>query len=502
MASTAGAVLLNDAVEKRGKPSAIPTEIGGTGLKQYGGVIYEETLPDLRGARGVATFAEMRNDPVVGGTTLAIDNFVRRVTWEFDPPDEEKGKIPGGRKAGAKWADFMQTVIDDMSSSWADTVSEIFTMLPFGWSYHEVVPKRRRGPQNPAPGGIPSSDYDDGLIGWADLPIRSQESLIRWEMDDNDRARGMHQQLARGPRYVPLERAILFRTSSAKGNPEGRSVYRSAHRPWYFKRRLEEYEATGIERDAAGLPVGYLPGKYLSSQADDEQRAVAARCLRVVTTIRRNEQEGLLWPSDVDPTTKTPLFDLKLLSSAGSRQLSITDAINRKNTEIAMTVLADWILLGHQQVGTQALGSSKIDLFVAALETWTQSVAARLNATAIPQLMVLNGLDARLAPKIRPTKVTQVDAATFATTIGAAINSGQLTWSDADEDHARTVYDLPARDEELSAAQDQQEQVQQEQTPGGPQQGDAGTGDGGDQALGDLPTGQAPTTKQRRRRWR
>jgi len=451
-------------VEKKRNP--VPAEIGGTGLRHYGGVIYEEQFKVLHGRQGVATYGEMRNDPVVGGMLLAIDNFVRRVEWEFDPPDEEKGKLPGGRAAGNKWADFMHTVVDDMAASWADTISEIFSKIPYGWSFHEVVLKQRNGPQEPY-GAVPTSDYDDGLVGWAELPIRSQDSLIRWEFGDNDRAIGMHQQLIAGTRYVPFARGMLFRTSSAKNNPEGRSVLRAAHRPWYFKRRLEEYEATGIERDLAGLPIGKIPSEYLDQRATPELKAVAAHCLDIVTKVRRNEQEGLLWPSDVHEDTKVPKFALELLSSGGSRSLSITDAINRKNTEIALTVLADWLLMGHQSVGTQALGGSKIDLFVAALETWTKAVADVFNAHGIPQLMRLNGVDPRLAPRIRPTKVTQVDATTFVQNVAMAINATMLQWSDADEDHVRAnILDLPPREEGPPVPE--QPQVDPNGPPAGP----------------------------------
>lgn len=488
----------DDVAKAKGKGS-VPAEIGGTGLRAYGGIVHEEELSVLRGRQGIATLAEMRNDPVIGGMSLAIDNFGRRVEWEFDPP-EEKGKVPGGRAAGHKWADFMHTVVDDMSVSWADTLSEIFSMILFGWSYHEVVPKRRQGPQDPAPGGIPSSDYDDGLIGWGSLPIRSQESLTRWQLDDNDRVLGMHQQLTRGAKYIPLERALLFRTTAAKGNPEGRSVYRSAHRPWYYKRRLEEYEATGIERDLAGLPVGTIPAEYLADNATDAQKAVARNMLKIVNGIRRNEEEGVLWPSDVYPDSKVPMFGLDLLTSGGSRQLSITEAINRKNTEIAITVLADWLLMGHQSVGTQALGGSKIDLFIAALETWTQAVAGVFNSHGIPQLMRLNGLDPRLAPVIRPTKVTQVDVSTFIQNCAAAVNGTLLQWSDADEDHLREVADLPPREEGPPLEPGQQ--IGPDGQPLAPQVGgpDAGAPDNGQQALDGLPSGSSPVAK--RRRWR
>ena len=42
---------------------------------------------------------------------------------------------------------------------------------------------------------------------------------------------------------IPISKAMLFRTESAKDNPEGRSILRNAYRSWYFKRRIQEIEA-------------------------------------------------------------------------------------------------------------------------------------------------------------------------------------------------------------------------------------------------------------------
>jgi hypothetical protein len=36
--------------------------------------------------------------------------------------------------------------MDDMSHTWDDMISEILTMLVYGWSWHEIVYKKRVGP--------------------------------------------------------------------------------------------------------------------------------------------------------------------------------------------------------------------------------------------------------------------------------------------------------------------------------------------------------------------
>ena len=75
-------------------------------------------------------------------------------------------------------------------------------------SYHEIVYKRRSGRTgNPKT----NSKYDDGLIGWRKLPIRSQDSLYQWEYDDEDNLIGMTQMPPPnfGLYTIPLERQSI-----------------------------------------------------------------------------------------------------------------------------------------------------------------------------------------------------------------------------------------------------------------------------------------------------
>lgn len=155
---------------------------------------------------------------------------------------------------------------------------------------------------------------------------------------------------------IPMSKALLFRTKSRKDNPEGRSILRNAYRPWYFKRRIQEIEGIGIERDLAGLPVMHAP-EGLDIWDPDNQDALRIRTEleSMVRRIRRDEMEGVVLPHG---------FELELLSSGGSRQFDTNAVINRYDTRIAMTVLADFIFLGHQQNGSWALSSDKTELLL------------------------------------------------------------------------------------------------------------------------------------------
>lgn len=421
-------------------PPADTSEVGSTGLAHYGGVLVEEMLPSLQGARGTKVFVEMAdNDPIMGGVLLAIDNLLRRVTWTWNPASDNS--------EARRWAEFMESVIHDMSASWADTMSSVFSFVPFGWSYHEIVLKRRNGQQPDTPGAAASSRYTDNLVGWRKLPIRAQETRDRWEMDPNGGVQGMWQNVNYTERrLIPIQRALLFRAGSRKDSPEPKGILRNAYRPWWFKRRFEELEGIGIERDLAGLPVGEVPAEFLASTATAEQKRTVDAVRTLITNVRRNAQEGVVWPRSVDEHGHE-MYKLSLLHSDGKRQLDIDKAVGRKNMEMAVTALADWVLLGHEAVGSKALGSTKVDMFTTACETWTQAAAGVINAHAAPRLLALNGVGRDLVPELVPGRVSQVDIEMFCNALGTLVKNAVVTSDPALEDWVRETVGAPPREE-------------------------------------------------------
>ena len=209
--------------------------------------------------------------------------------------------------------------------------------------------------------------------------------MYQWEYDNEDNLLGMTQMPP--PLYqlytIPMSKALLFRTKSRKDNPEGRSILRNAYRPWYFKRRIQEIEGIGIERDLAGLPVMHAP-EGLDIWDPDNQDALRIRTEleSMVRRIRRDEMEGVVLPHG---------FELELLSSGGTRQFDTNAVINRYDTRIAMTVLADFIFLGHQQNGSWALSSDKTELFAMACGAFLDIICETFNSQGIPALIDING---------------------------------------------------------------------------------------------------------------
>jgi hypothetical protein len=257
-------------------------ELGRTGLRHWGGFVFEEWLRELQsGRRAAEVYREMGDsEPVIGGMLYAIEMLVRRVDWWIEPG--------GSTQQDLRYAEYCDSLRRDLNHSWTDIVAEILSFLQYGWAYFETVFKLRGGMQTRDP--TQRSKFDDGLIGLRKLSIRSQDSLWKWVFDDNDAIEGLIQNPPPDYllRFVPIEKGLLFRTKIFKDNPEGRSVLRSAYRPWYFLKNLQNIEGIGVERDLAGLPVLTAPENVDIWNAADPTM-VGAPPARRRTSCRRSD---------------------------------------------------------------------------------------------------------------------------------------------------------------------------------------------------------------------
>lgn len=415
-------------------------ELGTTGLEHWSGRVDEEFLEELKGDKKHRTIAEItENDPIVGAILFAIQMLIRNVNWRVtaastDEEDEEA-------------AAFLEECMDDMSQSWENTISEILSFLPHGYSYHEVVYKRRLGK-----GLDPTkrSKHNDGKIGWRKMPIRSQSTLDHWDIEDDGGIKAFWQRSITNYNLVriPIERSLLFRTTSHKNNPEGRSILRNAFRPWYFKKRIEEIEGIGIERDLAGLPVILAPSKIMAADANENDAAMFKALQNIVRNVRRDEQEGVIMPSDRDEKGHLKC-ELTLLSTGGTRQFDTNQVIGRYEQRMAMTVLADFILLGHEKVGSFALSSSKTDLFSTAIGAWLGEIKSVFNRFAIPRLFEINGLDLENLPTLEHDDIESPDLKELGEYVSKLSASGMSLFPDDDlEDALRKAASMPKKVED------------------------------------------------------
>lgn len=480
------------------------SELGVSGLKTTGGLITEEFLPQVAGKRGIRIYKEMSsNDSIISSILFAIEMMVRAVEWrvipdrigkyianearmkpqprpqglgqgqqaeqeraqgkeqEKEPAEEEEKKInkllgegvasasPDEQKAIA----FIEGVLfKDMDHTWDDFLAEVMSMITYGWSLHEIVFKIRNGED---------SEFDDGKIGIKKLPIRSQDTLHKWEFDGYGGISGIWQYTdasfdSRSKRnlpptiFIPFEKCLLFRPRMYKNSPEGRSVLRNAYRSWYMLKRLQEIESIGIERELNGIPVAYIPMEVMgSSDADDV--ACVTEYRRIVRDVRFNEQGGIVLPSDPfvnedGSYTDMPLVRLELLASKGTRNIDTNEVIGRYAQDIARTVLADFLMLGARDQGSFALSRSKVDIFLRAMRGWLESVAAVINRNLVTKLWQVNGFDEDTKPMVFPGRIAPENLDELGSYIDRLARAGMPLFPDDDlENVLRESAGLPDR---------------------------------------------------------
>ena len=404
-------------------------EYGKIGQYRVGGTFFEEFLPELRGKKGIEVYREMSdNDEMVYAIMFAIEMLMRSCPFTVEPQ--------GTTAADKEAAEFVESCMNDMEYTWQETLSEIISFIKYGWSYHEIVYKRRNGKTKRR---RTSSKFDDGLIGWAKLPIRSQDTLYEWKYDEYGDLEGMVQ--ACFPDYnqvlIPIDKALHFITKSDKANPEGKSVLRGAYRSWYIKKRLQELEGIGIERNLAGFPVLTAPETIDLWGQEAEDKEALANATSIVTSLRRDSLEGVALPYG---------WDLKLLSAANAISLDTNTIIERYDNRIASTVMADFILLGHQAVGSFALSSNKTKLFAVAIGSFLDTICEVFNNQGIPALIDVNAEHFKGItdyPKMIHGDIEDVDLEKLGNFIDKV--GGYLMPDEALEQYFRQIANLPER---------------------------------------------------------
>lgn len=416
-------------------------ERGTSGLRRAGGYVREEILTDLVGLAGVRKYKEMRDgSAVIGACLYALECLIRNVKWRFTPVDtsEEAQRY-------AALADGM--IFDDLDMSWSLLISEILSFLPFGWSWFELVFKRRLGLNPPPmPDGTPAppSKFNDGLVGVAKIAPRAQDSLLRWAFNSQGDLLGLHQLdpwMGRQA-YIPYEKSLLFRPTSYKNNPEGRSILRTAYRAWYMILHIENTEGITIERDGTGLPLMYVPPQWSLATATPEEVAQFELCKRLVRNVRIDEQAGLVLPAIYDQAGNQ-LLRFELVTSGGSRAINTDEVIQRYELRITQSLLCDLLFLGHEDVGSFALASSKSTIQAMSLGGYLTVIKDEVNRRLMPLLWRLNALPPEYMPELTHGDVETVDLTELARFM---LSFGRVYPMQDLENHIRTMAGLPERE--------------------------------------------------------
>jgi hypothetical protein len=237
---------------------------------------------------------------------------------------------------------------------------------------------------------------------------------------------------------------VLYRTRVEKNNPEGRSLLRSAYIPYYFVKNIQTLEGIGIERDLAGLPVIKMPEGADTTDSTTSDLGIAKKTVR---NIRNDEQAGLVLPFG---------WDFELASTGGSRAIDTNSVIQRHESRMLISALAQFLILGQDKVGAQALSSDFTDFFANSIDATTDIIGETFQKYAAERLLKLNGMDTE-GIRLEHSPAGDVNVGAIADALQKV--GSNLTWLPADENWLRSLIGLPeASPDDLEQARLEKEQ--------------------------------------------
>ena len=380
--------------------------IGRPGARIYGGIVHEQELPQLQNVLvRMRIFREMRLDPTIGVLEQAITRVLLAADFNVTPA----GNTPADKYA----ADLLWDMMNNMDCEWYEHVEDALEHLWFGFALTQIVTKFRK----------------DGNIGLADLMPMAQEMTFRWgRQDGSGRVLGWEGlDPVTGTIYkIPAEKFLHFTDRGRKRNPEGEGMCLHVWESWRLKRDLQMYEAIGIERDVGGMPVFTAPGQLTTEEQEDLMEQAAA--------MRQDERAALVvyGGTEVHPYETTgKIYDVR-------------KTIEAYAWEILAYSGAQWLKLGLEN-GTQALVQGTTDMFGLYLRSIQERMLSVWHKQLIPTLAMFN--PKLTTPNGRPT-ITWADPGVpdvkaILEAFASGVNSGVITPQRADEEHVRSLLDLP-----------------------------------------------------------
>lgn len=371
----------------RGRKNIAETEIGNTGigLKGVSGKIEEDLSKLWKGKKKKEFITEMRlNDSYVNAWINAKNAIALKPDWGVKPknPENEKAK---------EYAELIEKMLfEDMSTSFNSFILNSVTMAEYGFAISEIVLKKRQGKtDNP----MTSSMFNDGLFGIAKLAPRWQNSIVKWDIDNNGNIENVYQ---KGDGFndvkIPYKKVLHFVMNGYNGNPEGESVLRGTFMSYYNKKNIERIQRETFERGFSGILDIQVPPRYMSKRNNTPEGLQVKQNLEAfMKNVKQGKEAGIIRPYSKD-------FVIELIQGKTGTGLDPDKMIERYNTEIVMCLLSD-SFMGKSKVYQGASGEqTKTKIYKSFIGIILDEIKEQINKKLIPMIFEINNLDSELMP--------------------------------------------------------------------------------------------------------
>lgn len=389
----------------------IPAELGDSGVQIFNGIISsDEYRPELRGRYAFKVYDEMRRgDATVHAGLMAVKYPIISVGWSTESGGEETVD-----EEAKELVDYNFTEV----INWRETLTEMLTMLDFGFYVAELVFDWRN---------VNGTDR----IVLTKIAYRKQTTIERWTQEDG--TPGIVQRLTDGKQVsIPMDKLIVLSHQKEGDNWEGMSILRSAYQNWYYKKTFYQIDAVKHERQALGVVKIKYPKGADKAMREEAKNAAA--------NVRANERAYIEEPDG---------WDINFMDMQANTTADPKESIAHHDNQILKNMFVQYINIGSQS-STGSLAASNDQRVL--LEMQDQGVAEQI-ASAVNDIIVKKIVDLNFTvtdyPKWKPGRVAREDIAALAEAVSKFKTAGMLTPTDEDEEHARQVLHFPDMNEDM-----------------------------------------------------
>lgn len=380
---------INKAVTSSDSPEKFKlSAIGSSGLNIFSGITYDELQKDLQWPDSILTYKKMSYSVPVNSCLSLFDNLVSKVKWRVKP-------AKNANTQEIEQAKFVEECLHDMDISFRQVIKDALSSNVYGFAILEKVYRKR----NKESGSL----YNDNKIGLRKIALRNQETIDGFLFDEKtgdvkgvkqnlDLVSSLYRNGRKGSVVIPRNKFMHVTVGRNRQDPFGKSPLRDVYMAWRYLEALAEMEATGVQKDLSGVPILRAPAQLMSEDASPEQKLILENLKNILRNLQVNSQSGVMLPSAVDEFTKTPLFDIKLLSNEGGKKnFDINEIKTYYQNQIYIGLSGDILIMGTSNTGSYNLATIKNTLTGSAVEAMLDNIVEAFNRDVIRQLYELNG---------------------------------------------------------------------------------------------------------------
>jgi hypothetical protein len=258
-------------------------------------------------------------------------------------------------------------------------------------------------------------EKQDGKIALVDMAPRIPHSITRWQLAD--KSFGIVQRsYAEGKQMeieIPASKLLILTNEQEGDDVTGQSVLRAAYKHWKLLDDIYKIQKISIERFGTGIPVFY-PGEGAGDDDLDDAEEMAQN-------IRSNEKGYIVMPGPKKEGGWAFEIVTPGTNSAGDQA---DKAIQHHSKMITLSVLANFLQLGTDGVGSLALSQDQSSFFLKCLQDVASYVGEQITNQVIKQIVDINFGPQEWYPYMKCTSLGDVDYGEFSSTLSTLAGAG------------------------------------------------------------------------------